>query len=63
MFTQHLPTDNTNIQSIEDEAMHDFDVSLSNDNTAHFASPPNENFTTSEDSLHCEESFGNNVFT
>jgi hypothetical protein len=41
--------------------MHDFDVSLSDDNTAHFASPPNENFTTSEESCHCEESFHNTV--
>jgi hypothetical protein len=38
--------DNTNSQSIEDETFHDFNVSLSDDNSAaHFASPPNENFS------------------
>jgi hypothetical protein len=41
--------------------MHDSVASLSDDNLSHFASPPNDNFTTSEGLFHYEESFGNNV--
>jgi hypothetical protein len=61
MFTQHQPMDNTKgTQNIEGEAMHDFDISLSDDNTVFFTSPQNENFAISEESFHCEESFCNN---
>jgi hypothetical protein len=50
MFTtQHLPT------------THDSIASLSDNNPAHFASLPNDNFTTSEELLHSEESFGDDV--
>jgi hypothetical protein len=46
---------------MEDEAMHDSVDSLSDNNLAYFALPPNDIFTTSEELFDSEESFGNNV--
>jgi hypothetical protein len=41
--------------------MHDSIASLSDNNLAHFSLLPNDIFTTSEESFHSEQLFGDNV--
>ena len=62
MFTEHLPINSINTQTIACEAMHESDYSLSDDNDAQCASLPADDFIVSLESFESKEYFGNDSF-